>query len=280
MGAAARNRIPSPLSSPRGARTTGFSPPTGNPRSPIDQNHCGEGLSRIMKTTQRGHDVVGYDDAMSGVPGAQWLSAHAAGANLVLRGNSLISVFMGAGPVRAPPPAPPVAGAAPPAPPPVAGDAPDWPGPVPVCLGLHPARWRAAASRSPSCRGCRWIRPRRRLRLRFLPCRSRPPRRCRRSPGRAFRLRRPCRPPARLPRLARPLRPPFRRCREHPLGSCRHPCPSRRCRRRLSPSLHQWPSHRRRPAYPRRRRRQARTSRSRGPDRPKDSPERGDEIES
>jgi len=40
-----------------------------------------------------GHDVVGYDDAMSGVPGAQWLNAHAAGANLVLRGNSLISVF-------------------------------------------------------------------------------------------------------------------------------------------------------------------------------------------
>jgi DNA-binding transcriptional LysR family regulator len=39
-----------------------------------------------------GHDVVGYDDAMSGVPGAQWLDANARGANLVLRGNSLVSV--------------------------------------------------------------------------------------------------------------------------------------------------------------------------------------------
>jgi DNA-binding transcriptional LysR family regulator len=39
-----------------------------------------------------GHDVVGFDDAMSGVPGAEWLEAHAAGANVVMRGNSLVSV--------------------------------------------------------------------------------------------------------------------------------------------------------------------------------------------
>jgi DNA-binding transcriptional LysR family regulator len=40
-----------------------------------------------------GHDVVGYDDAMSGVPGAKWLDAHAGDANVVLRGNSLVSVL-------------------------------------------------------------------------------------------------------------------------------------------------------------------------------------------
>jgi DNA-binding transcriptional LysR family regulator len=40
-----------------------------------------------------GHDVVGYDEAMSAVPGAQWLGAHATGANIVLRGNSLVSVL-------------------------------------------------------------------------------------------------------------------------------------------------------------------------------------------
>ncbi|HXJ23872.1 MAG TPA: ARMT1-like domain-containing protein [Polyangia bacterium] len=38
-------RIPSPLSSPRGAWTTGFSASRGNPGSPIDQNHGGEGLA-------------------------------------------------------------------------------------------------------------------------------------------------------------------------------------------------------------------------------------------
>jgi DNA-binding transcriptional LysR family regulator len=41
----------------------------------------------------RGHDVVSYDDVMSGVPGAQWLAAHTGGANVVLRGNSLPSVL-------------------------------------------------------------------------------------------------------------------------------------------------------------------------------------------
>jgi DNA-binding transcriptional LysR family regulator len=40
-----------------------------------------------------GHDVVGYDDAMSGVPGAQWLDTHAGGSSVVLRGNSLVSVL-------------------------------------------------------------------------------------------------------------------------------------------------------------------------------------------
>ncbi len=40
-----------------------------------------------------GHDIVGYEEAMSGVPGARWLEDHGAGANLVMRGNSLMSVL-------------------------------------------------------------------------------------------------------------------------------------------------------------------------------------------
>jgi len=44
-------------------------------------------------TDLAGHDLVGYDDAMAGVPGAKWLEAHAAGARFVMRGNSLMSVL-------------------------------------------------------------------------------------------------------------------------------------------------------------------------------------------
>jgi DNA-binding transcriptional LysR family regulator len=40
-----------------------------------------------------GHDVVGYDEAMAATPGAQWLNASASGANVALRGNSLVSVL-------------------------------------------------------------------------------------------------------------------------------------------------------------------------------------------
>ncbi|HEV8247017.1 MAG TPA: LysR family transcriptional regulator, partial [Polyangiaceae bacterium] len=40
-----------------------------------------------------GHDLVGFDEAMSGTPGAQWLSQHGQGANVVLRGNSILSVL-------------------------------------------------------------------------------------------------------------------------------------------------------------------------------------------
>lgn len=43
--------------------------------------------------TLTGHDVIAFDDTMAGVPGARWLQAHGAGANVVLRGNSLISVL-------------------------------------------------------------------------------------------------------------------------------------------------------------------------------------------
>jgi DNA-binding transcriptional LysR family regulator len=40
----------------------------------------------------RGHDVVGFDDALATVPGATWLAAHGAGATIVFRGNSLLAV--------------------------------------------------------------------------------------------------------------------------------------------------------------------------------------------
>ena len=41
----------------------------------------------------RGHDVIGFDVSLAGVPGAVWLHAHAGGANMVLRGNSVAAVF-------------------------------------------------------------------------------------------------------------------------------------------------------------------------------------------
>ena len=40
-----------------------------------------------------GHQVVGFDDTMANVPGALWLNSHAGGAEVVLRGNSIISVL-------------------------------------------------------------------------------------------------------------------------------------------------------------------------------------------
>jgi DNA-binding transcriptional LysR family regulator len=39
-----------------------------------------------------GHDVIDFDATMSAVPGAQWLREHGKGANVVLRGNSIVSV--------------------------------------------------------------------------------------------------------------------------------------------------------------------------------------------
>jgi DNA-binding transcriptional LysR family regulator len=38
-----------------------------------------------------GHDVIGFDETMSGIPGARWLSDHAGRAEVVLRGNSILS---------------------------------------------------------------------------------------------------------------------------------------------------------------------------------------------
>jgi len=43
--------------------------------------------------TLAGHDLIGYDDTMARVPGALWLAAHGGGANIVLRGNSIMAVL-------------------------------------------------------------------------------------------------------------------------------------------------------------------------------------------
>ena len=41
----------------------------------------------------RGHAVIGFDETMAGVPGAQWLDSHAGGAEVVMRGNSIVAVL-------------------------------------------------------------------------------------------------------------------------------------------------------------------------------------------
>jgi DNA-binding transcriptional LysR family regulator len=41
----------------------------------------------------RGHAVIAFDQSMAGIPGAIWLEEHATGANVVLRGNSILSVL-------------------------------------------------------------------------------------------------------------------------------------------------------------------------------------------
>jgi DNA-binding transcriptional LysR family regulator len=43
--------------------------------------------------TLTGHELIGYDDTMSAVPGAQWLTKHGAGAHVVLRGNSIMAAL-------------------------------------------------------------------------------------------------------------------------------------------------------------------------------------------
>ena len=40
-----------------------------------------------------GHDVIGFDESLAQVPGALWLKEHAAGAHMMLRGNSIMSVL-------------------------------------------------------------------------------------------------------------------------------------------------------------------------------------------
>lgn len=40
-----------------------------------------------------GHDVIAFDDSLAGTPGGLWLSDHARGANVAMRGNSLIAVL-------------------------------------------------------------------------------------------------------------------------------------------------------------------------------------------
>jgi DNA-binding transcriptional LysR family regulator len=40
-----------------------------------------------------GHDIVGFDESLAGVPGALWLAEHATGTKTVLRGNSIMAAF-------------------------------------------------------------------------------------------------------------------------------------------------------------------------------------------
>jgi DNA-binding transcriptional LysR family regulator len=44
----------------------------------------------------RGHEIVGYDAPLAHLPGGRWLDDHAAGATVVLRGNSLRAIVDGA----------------------------------------------------------------------------------------------------------------------------------------------------------------------------------------
>ena len=41
----------------------------------------------------RGHAVIGFDETLAQVPGALWLDRHAAGAEVVMRGNSIFAVL-------------------------------------------------------------------------------------------------------------------------------------------------------------------------------------------
>lgn len=52
-----------------------------------------ERKGRATTENLAGHDVVAYDATMSGVPGGQWIGANSDGANIVMRGNSLLSVL-------------------------------------------------------------------------------------------------------------------------------------------------------------------------------------------
>jgi DNA-binding transcriptional LysR family regulator len=40
-----------------------------------------------------GHDLIGFDKSMGAVPGALWLDEHAAGAQVVMRGNSIVAAM-------------------------------------------------------------------------------------------------------------------------------------------------------------------------------------------
>lgn len=40
-----------------------------------------------------GHDVIGFDESLANTPGGLWLGAHAQGANIVMRGNSIVAAI-------------------------------------------------------------------------------------------------------------------------------------------------------------------------------------------
>ncbi len=41
----------------------------------------------------RGHDLISFDESLGAVPGALWLQEHGEGANIVMRGNSIVAVL-------------------------------------------------------------------------------------------------------------------------------------------------------------------------------------------
>jgi DNA-binding transcriptional LysR family regulator len=41
----------------------------------------------------RGHDVIGFDETLSRTPGAEWLTPHLDGANVVMRANSMVAAL-------------------------------------------------------------------------------------------------------------------------------------------------------------------------------------------
>jgi len=44
-------------------------------------------------TDLAGHQIIAFDETLAAVPGARWLEEYGAGANVVLRGNSIVSVL-------------------------------------------------------------------------------------------------------------------------------------------------------------------------------------------
>jgi DNA-binding transcriptional LysR family regulator len=40
-----------------------------------------------------GHDVIGFEETMAGIPGARWLADYGEGARVMLRGNSIVAVL-------------------------------------------------------------------------------------------------------------------------------------------------------------------------------------------
>jgi DNA-binding transcriptional LysR family regulator len=40
-----------------------------------------------------GHDVIGFDESLANTPGGLWLGAHSQGANVVMRGNSIVAAI-------------------------------------------------------------------------------------------------------------------------------------------------------------------------------------------
>jgi DNA-binding transcriptional LysR family regulator len=55
--------------------------------------HLDRAGARVSPENLAGHDLIGFDDAMTGSPGAVWIRQHGEGANIVLRGASTVTVL-------------------------------------------------------------------------------------------------------------------------------------------------------------------------------------------